>query len=155
MGQRQATVAADKLLRDLPTKLTSPIEKEYLEEALLCFGAGAYRAAIVMTWNVALSHLCILIFDKHLAAFNTQLAATFTKSPKKPIAKLDDFQDLKEFKVLQVAKSSGIITNAVHHVLQEKLNRRNGAAHPSGIKIAAHTADAYIIDLVENFVLKY
>ena len=155
LGQRQATVAADKLLRDLPAKLSSPIEKEYLEEALLCFTAGAFRAAILMTWNVAFSHLCNLIFDKHITAFNAQLATTFAKSPKKPVLKLDDFQDLKEFDVLQIARSSRLITNAEHHLLQEKLNKRNAAAHPSGIKIAPHTADAFIIDILENFILKY
>ena len=155
LSKRDATVVVDKLLASLPSKLTSSSEREYLEEALKCFRCAAFRATVVMTWNVAFAHLCTLIFDKHLANFNVQLPKTFSKPAIGAIGKLDDFQVFRESDVLQVAKSAGIITNSVHNVLKQKLDRRNGAAHPSGIKITAHTAEEYIQDLMENFVLKY
>lgn len=155
LGKREATIAVDKLLEGLPAKLTSSSEREYLEEALKCFRCGAFRATVVMTWNVAFAHLCALIFDKHITDFNAQLPRSYPKASVPSINKIDDLQVFKEFEVLQVAKSAGIITNSVHCILKQKLDRRNGAAHPSGVRITAHTAEEYIQDLVQNFVIRY
>jgi hypothetical protein len=46
---------------------------------------------------------------------------------------LDDFQELKQSQVLQVCKSANIISGSIHKILKEKLERRNIAAHPSGV----------------------
>ena len=108
-----------------------------------------------MTWNLAFDHLCSVILSKHLAAFNTQLTKTYPKAKPSSIAARDDFGAFKESEVLQVAKSANIISNSIHKVLKEKLDRRNVAAHPSGVSIAPQTAEEFIIDLVNNVVLKF
>jgi hypothetical protein len=55
---------------------------------------------------------------------------------------------------LQVCKSALLISGSVHKIMKEKLDRRNIAAHPSGVGTFAPTAEEYIKDLVENVVLK-
>jgi len=142
------------VLRELPSKLIVPVEKAYLDEALRCFRHDAVRAAIVMTWNLAYAHLCNVILVKHLPAFNTQLPLSFPRAEISTIATRDDFEALKESQVLQVAKSANIISGSVHKILKEKLDRRNIAAHPSNVVIRPETAEEFILDLVQNVVLK-
>ncbi len=156
LGKRSTTIAVDKLLQDLPGKLAAEVDKIYLEEALTCFRHGAFRAAVVMTWNLAYDHLCAVILNKsqHLADFNVQLPKSFPKADILAIKSRDDFEVLKESQVLQVAKSANIISGSVHKILKEKLDRRNIAAHPSGVQISRLTAEDVILDLVQNVVFK-
>lgn len=152
-GQRAATVHVHQLLRELPNRIPDLAEREYLEEALTCFKHKAFRAAIVMAWNLAFDHLCQLILKKYLTAFNAQLAKSYPKESI-IITKRDDLTELKESQVLQVCRSANIITGSVYKVLKEKLDRRNVAAHPSGVAIFDTTAEEFIRDLIENVVLK-
>lgn len=142
------------LLKELPNRIGDIAERTYLDEAFVCFTAAAYRASIVMCWNLAYDHLCEFVLTKHLADFNAQLPKTFPKADISAVVKKDDFQELKESQVLQVCKSANIISGSVHKILKEKLDRRNIAAHPSGVIVAAPTAEEFIKDLVENVVLK-
>lgn len=152
-GQRAITVQVHTTLRDLPAKLPALEEQEYLEEALRCLKATAYRAAIVMCWNVAYDHLCDQIVKKHLAAFNAQLAAQFTKQ-KIVVSVREDFYDMNEAKVIEVSRAAGIVDKNVFAVLDASLKTRNRAAHPSGSTFLQPQAENYILDLANNAILK-
>jgi hypothetical protein len=52
-GERKITVEVTKMLTDLPAKVPDVAEREFLDEALICYRNGAFRAAVVMTWNLA------------------------------------------------------------------------------------------------------
>jgi len=151
---RPTAVYVSTLLRELPARVPDLTERTYLDEALACFNAGAFRASIVMCWNLAYDHLCEFVLSKHLADFNTQLPKSFPKADITAVSKKDDFQELKESQVLQVCKSANIISGSLHKILKEKLDRRNIAAHPSGVVVAQPTAEEFIKDLIENVVLK-
>lgn len=155
-GQRLATVQADKLLLELPSKIPELAERIFLDEAVRCFRCKAFRAAIVMTWNLAYEHLCMYILNtpNRLTDFNVQLPKVFPKARLSAITDRDDFTELKESDVLQVCRSANIITNDLWKIFKEKLDRRNTAAHPSTVEIAPQTAEEYIIDLIPNVVLK-
>jgi hypothetical protein len=157
-GQRAITVEVTNLLKELPAKLPNLAERTYLDEALKCFGVGAFRAAIVMTWNLGYHHFCDYILKNRIADFNTRWVTVFPahhKNNTKVIAKIDDFGDnLRESEVIKIAKSASIISNDVGKILDEKLGRRNSAAHPSGVKIEHLQAEEFIDDLVKNVVLK-
>lgn len=153
-GRRAATVHVDKLLTELPSKLHDHAERTYLDEALVCFRNNAFRAAIVMTWNVAYDHLCQHVLTHELAKFNTQLPKSFRNADIQVIVRREDFNELKESQVLQVCKSSNIIGSTVYKIAKEKLDRRNIAAHPSGVIILPETAEEFIKDLILNFVLR-
>ena len=139
-GQRATAVKVDKMLLGLPSLIPDLAERDFLNESLVCFRSGAFRAAIVMTWNLAYDHLCNLVLNEQLATFNTQLPITYPKHKIKEIKSFDDFLDLKESEMIQVCKSSRLISGNVHKILQEKLTRRNMAAHPSTISITQQQA---------------
>ncbi|MDP1768962.1 MAG: hypothetical protein Q8L74_09195 [Nitrospirota bacterium] len=155
-GSRPATTQVDRLLLDLPSKIPDLAERIFLEETILCFRCKAYRATIVMAWNLAFDHLCNHIFSeaRRIDAFNLQLPKSFPKARIGAVAAKDDFGELKESEVLQVARSANLISSDLNVVLKEKLAKRNTAAHPSSIAIAPHTAEEYVIDLINNAVLK-
>jgi hypothetical protein len=153
-GQRAATVHVHKLLSELPARIAVAVQRGYLEEALICFRHRAFRGALVMCWNLAFDHLCEFVLAKHLANFNAQLPKSFPRADISQIIKRDDFAELKESQVLQVCRSATIISGSLHKVFKEKLDRRNIAAHPSGVATSELTAEEFIRDLIENAVLK-
>lgn len=156
-GINPSTVVVDKLLTALPSKVSNPLEREFLEEALRCFRVQAYRASVVMTWNLVFSHLRQIVFDKHLAAFNSQAQKTFASNKKLcqfQAVGIDDFDEMKESEFILVASKCGVISSNVQKILEEKLKRRNMAAHPSNVSIAKFQAEDFISDLVNNVILK-
>ena len=78
-GQRPITIQVHKTLQELPAKLPNLAEQAYLDEALTCFRAGAFRAAAVMCWNLAYDHLCTYILTNRLVDFQIAYAAQFPK----------------------------------------------------------------------------
>lgn len=150
-GQRASTVQVIQALTELPSKLPDSAERAYLEEALICFRHGAFRAAAIMTWNVAYDHLCSHILTKRLTDFNAQWTAPSTKI--KSIAAREDFHGPKERDVLQACRAANITSKNVHAVLDEKLNVRNRIAHAGGQSFLQPQAEAYILDLINNAVL--
>lgn len=152
-GQRPVTVQVDKLLSELPAKIPSLAERSFLDEALICFRHKAFRAAIVMTWNLTYDHLCEFVLVKYLVEFNSQLPRSYPKAEISSIAKKEDFSELKESQVLQICRSANITSKDIHKVLKEKLDKRNTYAHPATLTLAPQTTEEYIIDLISNVVL--
>ena len=153
-GQRQTAIQVERLLLELPNKVSDLAEQVFLQEAIACFRCGAFRAAIVMSWNLAFDHLCNYVMKSHLTAFNTQLPIKYPRSRITAIATRDDFSELKEFEVIEICKSARIISGNLQKIMQEKLKRRNIAAHPSSEVILRFQAEDFITDLVNNVVLK-
>ncbi len=155
-GQRAITVQVHKLLADLPGKVTDEAERLFLSEAILCTRNKAYRAAIVMTWNLALDHLEDWVLKNHISQFNARIHIRYPKKPASmAIHKKDDFGDFfKEAEFLEVCSSANIITGDLKKILDEKLARRNIAAHPSLVEITQLQAEDFITDMVNNVVLK-
>ncbi len=155
-GLRATTVQIHKLLSELPGRIHNASDKAFLEECLICFKHRAFRAAVVMAWNLAYDHLCSWVLNepKRLAAFNATFPTRFPREKFSSISQRDDFTEWKESQVIAVCSSAGIISGSVNKVMEEKLKRRNLAAHPSGVVTTEPTAEEVIKDLVENVVLK-
>jgi hypothetical protein len=157
-GSRTITVQVTDLLAKLPSSVPDLAERTFLDEALVCFKHGAFRAAIVMAWNLAYHHLCDHVLKKELARFNVQWPLVYQghhKKGAKTVAKMEDLSDeLKESEVIEICNSAGIISKDVHKILKAKLDRRNSAAHPSAVKIDQLQAEEFIDDIVKNVVLK-
>jgi hypothetical protein len=152
-GQRAITVQVLRTLRELPATVPDLAERTYLLEALTCFKHAAFRASIVMCWNVAFDHLCTHILAKRLNDFNATLAVRFPKE-KVVIQSRDDFHELKESQVLEVCRTADITSKTIHGILKEKLDTRNRAAHASGSTFEQPQAENYILDLLNNAVLR-
>jgi hypothetical protein len=157
-GARTITVQVTELLAKLPASVPDLAERTFLDEAMVCFKHGAFRAAIVMTWNLAYHHLCDHVLKKELTKFNTQWPLVYAghhKKAPKAIARMEDFSDeLKESEVVEICNSAGIISKDIHKILKGKLDRRNSAAHPSTVSISQLQAEEFIDDIVKNVVLK-
>ena len=156
--KRQTTVMVEKLLAALPGKIPDHAERVFLEEALTCFRNSAFRAAIVMTWNLTYFHMCQNVLKHKLAEFNAEYPVRFGgihKKAKAPlIAKYEDFAaDLKESEVIAICKSANIITQEQAKALERQIGRRNDSAHPSMMVITYIQAEECIHDLVANVVL--
>ncbi len=157
-GQRGTTVKVEKLLADLPGKIPDQAERDFLSEALTCFQNKAFRAAIVMTWNLTFFHLCHYVLKHKLADFNAEYPKRYAgihKKAKAPtIATYNDFaSDLKESEVVEICRSANIITKEQFNALDRQIGRRNSAAHPSTTVITVLQAEEFIHDLVTNVVL--
>jgi hypothetical protein len=154
-GEQQRVVQMTRLLSELPIKVPGIAERVFLDEALICFRHGAFRAAIVMAWNLAYDHLLhwIAADVARLAAFNSNIIVQCPQHKKVTIAAVTDFEDLKESEVLRIAAGANLITKNLKKLLDEKLTRRNLAAHPTDITIAQVQAEDVLTDLVNNVVL--
>lgn len=154
LGGDPTVIAVAKALTDLPAKLPDLAERAFLSEALSCYKVKAYRATIVMTWNLAYDHVVQWIFADaaRLQAFNGGVAS---KYPKKNLifVKVEDLDELKESEVLEVLRVSRLLDKNRIQILKDKLNRRNMAAHPSRLTFTQHQADDMITDLVSNVIL--
>src|SRR5262249_13629602 len=76
-GSREITVQVTELLLTLPAKIPDLAERTYLDEALICFKHNAFRAAMVMTWNLAYHHLCDYVLKNRLSDFNSRWQVVF------------------------------------------------------------------------------
>ena len=149
------TQDVSQTLEDLQKNVANPEELVFLGETLNCLRAKAFRAAIVMGWNLAYDHLRQWILRKHLPAFNAELAKVLRRgSPAyDPVAKIEDFPH-KESVVLETCYKAGLITDSnKKKVLNKCLDNRNSFAHPSTIKANSPIAAGHISELLVNIVL--
>jgi len=144
------------LLRGLLPRVVDTSERAFLQEAIDCYEIDARRAAVVLTWMLAVHHLCNYVLASHLADFNAALAKDQDKRIKiKQVAKIDDFSEIPEGKLIELLRASGVISNDVRKILDVKLGIRNSCAHPSAIAVSQLKVTEFISDLIENVVLKY
>lgn len=156
VGVQTPSVQTSAALNRLEALVPDGPKREFLHETIDCFNVGANRAALIMCWNLTLHHLQEYVFTKHLGAFNTVLAANTDRRVKvTSVSKLDDFTDMPESKFIEFCRTAKVITAGLHNKLKNRLDERNSAAHPSGVKTPPKLAEAFIEDLVENVIQKF
>ena len=105
-AEHETTIAVSQLLRDLLGKVSDEAECHFLSEAIKCYRHKAFRAAIIMAWNLAYDHLLrwILKDPTRLSTFNASILARVGQKRGNGlvIAKREDFEDLKESEVLDI-----------------------------------------------------
>lgn len=154
LGASRVVAQTSVDLRSLESLFTDGDTRVFLREVIDCFEAGANRAAVIMVWVLTLDHFLNYVFANKLAEFNTALAANPDKKVK-VVTVIEDFEDLREAKIIELCRSAGIITNGVRKILDDALGTRNSAAHPSSVKVARSKAISVIEDLVTNVIKKF
>lgn len=157
-GQHETTIALSKMLKELPGKISNQAEQLFLSEAISCYHCRAFRAAIIMTWNLAYDHLLswVLADPTRLAAFIAHIAGRIgqKKAAAITITKREDFEDLKESETLDICGSANLFaSDNTKKILEIQLTKRNMAAHPSLVVIGAPEAEDTISSLINNVVL--
>src|SRR5271165_6637755 len=139
-GKPEITIKVTGLLAGLADTIPDIAERAYYKEALICYKYGSPRAAVVMTWNIAFSHLCDHVLAKRLNDFNARWLLAHPNTHKK--------------EVLTICRDAGIISKNIYNIMHAALGKRNAAAHPNAIIIDSVQADAFISDLIKNVVQK-
>jgi hypothetical protein len=155
-GQEASVVVITKMLADLPDKLGTVEEREFLTEALKCYRVAAYRSAIVMTWNLAFDHLLRWIVQDagRLVSFNQAIGTKYPKRSGFQVSQqIETFEEFTEAETIELCRTGRLISKNIIEILREKLKRRNAAAHPSQVVITQMQADDVISDLVNNVIL--
>jgi hypothetical protein len=154
-GEHPTVISVTRILTDLPARVPDLSERSFLTESINCYRVKAFRAAIVMVWNLTFDHLLrwILSDQNRLGVFNSAVARRYPKRTGLLISKFDDFEELKEFETLEILRTTSLVSKDVQKILDEKLKKRNSAAHPSAVVVTQHQADDAITDLVNNVVL--
>ncbi len=154
LGAETVTAQTSATLRGLEHKLAAGADKDFLKEAIDCFEIGANRAAITMTWILAIDHLFAYILAHRLREFNAALSKD--KGVKiTSVSQRDDFTEIKETKFIELCRAAGIVSNDVRKILDQKLSTRNSCAHPSGVTVNKSKVVDFIEDLVDNVLLKF
>lgn len=149
-------VAVKSDLRSLEKKITDVSQAAFLAEAISCFEVKAYRATVIMVWNLAIHHLYDYVLRHGLTKFNAALALNKDKRVKVGcISSKDDFADIPENKFIEFCRTAKLISNDVRKILDTKLGVRNTCAHPSNVTVSESKAVDAVEDLVQNVVLKY
>jgi hypothetical protein len=155
-GIPEMTVKVTSLLTDLAATIPDMAERAYYQEALICYKHGSRRGAVVMTWNIAFSHLCTHVLTKKLTAFNARWLLSMPRMHKNKTIEIkvfDDFnEELKESEVLTICRDEGILTKNMYNIMHASLGKRNAAAHPNAVVIDQLQTDAFITDLITNVV---
>jgi hypothetical protein len=145
----------EKALAELPGLISKEGERQFMQETLICYRNGAFRASIVMAWNLAYDHLLnwVLSDSARLNGFNLGIGK---RCPKKSlvITSREDFEELKEDEVIDIASGLPGVTSNMKKLLKEKLGRRNTYAHPSTLVVSKPQVDDMITDLVQNIVIR-
>jgi hypothetical protein len=155
-GIHHSAATVNKILKELPEKIPDVSESKFLDEALKCYRAEAYRSCIIMTWNLAYSHLLgwILKDANRAAGFNSAISKRYPKKNLTFIRNYNDFLDeLKEREVIEICSTGRLVNSNIIKILREKLDRRNTSAHPSTLVVVQSQADDTITDLVNNVVI--
>jgi hypothetical protein len=157
-GTPEITVKITSLLNGLAATIPDMAERAYYQEALICYKHGSRRGAVIMTWNIAFSHLCDHVLAKRLADFNARWLLSMPGMHKgnkgvKTVATFDDFaEELKEQQVLEICRDADIIGKNIYNIMHAALGKRNAAAHPNAVVIDQLQTDANISDLIVNVV---
>jgi hypothetical protein len=156
-AEHETTIVVSRILADLPGKINDEAERKFLSEALKCYKVEAFRAVVIMAWNLAYDHLLrwILADPVRVSTFNSRIIGVVgaKRGAGLVMAKREDFEELTERNVVDI--SGPILPSGnIKTILTEQLNRRNLAAHPTLVDIERPQADDTITTLVNNVVLK-
>jgi hypothetical protein len=149
-------------LKDHVSKVANAERRAFIEEAIKCFDAKAYRAAIVLSWVGAVYILQEHIIAKQRSSFNAagvaraaKTAASGTPFVFSPVKSLKDFGVIAEGDLLQVCQDAGMLHKAEKKMLQDRLDLRNQCGHPNPLEFAEHSVAFHIEQLMLNVYSKY
>ena len=137
--------SVDGLTKILST-VSDDVVRGYVEEALLCYGVNARRAAVVFLWSGAIRHLQEQALLQGVKALNN---AVVKHDPKaKQVSKIEDFSAIKDVTQLLGFRELGLVDKGQWQTLQEGLDLRNRCGHPTKYIPGTAKVAAFIEDIV-------
>ncbi len=141
-------------LRSHADSIKDALTRSFVMEAIICFEARQFRAAVVFSWAGAIALLHQHVFATKVAEFNTEAIRRDTKW--RHAKQQDDLGRMKERDFLDVCESIGVMGKNVKLLLQnECLLLRNSCGHPNTVEIAENSVAAHIEKLIKNVFARY
>lgn len=137
------TALAD--MEELLASISNKDMVDYMREAQACYGAGAYRGCIVMSY--------LALFDDMRAklAELAKINAT-AKTIWQEVEKRSGDQEVFESYMADQLQKAGLLTTAEHKQLGIIRDLRNRAAHPSGVQAKAEEARFVYRTVIDDFL---
>lgn len=116
---------------------------EYMEEAIQCIQADAYRGAVVLGWQAAMYGL-YQEMKKHDEPFHVVYQKKFGAVPGFEVNSFWDFQKLQDQNILILAEDIGLIDKSIKDMLNREKDTRNKAAHPGIYDVGPNGTKAHL-----------
>jgi hypothetical protein len=141
-------------LRLLIPKLPNEESKAFVGEAISCYEAKCYRAAVVLSWVGAVAVLHNRIIVSHLVAFNAEASA---RDPDWKTAKVaDDLGLMKEDRFLDILVKISVLGKNVKELLKNQcLALRNACGHPNSVQPGENMVAAHLEILANHVFSKF
>ncbi|RWX75562.1 hypothetical protein EPK99_17845 [Neorhizobium lilium] len=139
-------------------RLSDPLRREFLSDALKCFNLSLNKPAVVYSWIGAAWILQTIVMELHLEAFNSAAGKRYNQNSQsifRRIRTIEDFSRLKESDLLQVLEDISLIGKSLHRELKARLDLRNACGHPTTMIVDGHTAASHIHFLLENVYRRF
>ncbi len=145
---------SSRSLRGHADSVPDPLTKSFVLEAIQCFEAFQYRAAVVFAWAGAVAILQRCVFTTKRCEFDAEASR---RDPKwRAVKQQDDLGRMKEHEFLNVCEAIGVLGNSVKKILQnECLVLRNACGHPNSLRIAENSVAAHIEKLITNVFSRF
>ena len=141
-------------LRGHANHIGDALTKSFVMEAIYCFEAKQYRAAVVFSWAGAVALLHKHVFSMKLGEFNTEAERRDRKW--RAAKQQDDLGRMKEHEFLDICEAIGVMGKNVKQILQnECLILRNACGHPNSVSIAENSVAAHIEKLIKNVFSRF
>ncbi len=141
-------------LRGHAEPIADQLTQSFVLEAIECFEAHQYRAAVVFSWAGAVALLHKHVFSSKLDAFNKE--AERRKQHWRTAKQQDDLGRMNEHEFLDVCEAIGVFGKNVKQILQnECLMLRNTCGHPNFAVIAENSVAAHIEKLIKNVFTRF
>lgn len=127
--------------------ISDSVLREFMREALTCYGAGAYRACIVMAF--------IAVFED--LRQKVKAAASLNKDAKaisKAVETLAEGQKPFETDLVNQLNGKNLLSALQAKRLTQMIDHRNKAAHPSGHYASAEEARFVFFEAIDSYLSK-
>ena len=150
----EAVIKVSMDLRNLvETSIKDSVTKEFVLEAVGCFEASHYRAAVLLSWVGALNLLYEHVCSQRLNDFNVEAKRRDAKW--KDATTIDDLARLKEYDFLQIASATSMFGKSVKNELEQRLKLRNGCGHPNSLALGENAVANHLEILILNVFKKF
>lgn len=151
---RQAPALALHSLRESAGRAPESY-RPYLQEAIDCYEAGAYRGAVLMVWAATVEHLYSVIEAQRggFRAIQAENLARFEQSNAyRKISKKNDLLYLNDKNFILLCEAAGVFNKNARSILDEALSTRNRCGHPTGYAVGREEVVIFVERLINNII---
>lgn len=129
--------------------------RAYLEEAIDCYEADAFRGAVLMVWAATIDHIYSVI-QGHRSDFSVFQAASLARfqgaNSYRKISKTNDLLYLSDKNFFLLCEDAGLLNKNARVLLNDSLNTRNRCGHPTGYMVGREEIVIFTERLINNFI---